>query len=106
MRVVGECRSISDVMKLVSARRYELRIASRALDDIAGVADGYVSKLECGMKRPGDMSLPSILGALGLKLLVVADDNALPARTRSAIGTSHYVPPADRADAPAADLAA
>ncbi len=104
MRVVGECTSLSELMKLVAARRYELRIASLALDQIAGVADGYVSKLECGMKRPGDMSLPSILGALGLRLALIADDDALPARTRSAIGTSHYVPPPPRPDQ--ADLAA
>ncbi|MBG0795892.1 hypothetical protein IYY11_21270 [Methylocystis sp. H62] len=104
MRVVGECTSLSELMKLVAARRYELRIASLALDQAVGVADGYVSKLECGMKRPGEMSLPSILGALGLKLQVIADDDALPASVRALVGTSHYVPPSHRPDE--ADLAA
>lgn len=96
MHVVGECSSISELMKLIAARRYELRIASLALDHAVGVADGYVSKLECGVKRPGDMSLPALLVALGLKLQVVADDDALPARVGALVGTSRYPGPSER----------
>ncbi|MFO1101829.1 MAG: hypothetical protein U1E20_02870 [Methylocystis sp.] len=105
MRVFGEVRSISELMSVITRRRYELWIASLALDDIAGVADGCISKLECGTKRPGEVSPPSIMDALGIRLQVIVDDDALPARTRRAIGTSQYVQPADRLDEPA-DLAA
>ena len=39
-------------------------------------------------KRWGEMSLNAALGALGLKLLVVADDGSIPAVTRANLYTS------------------
>ena len=39
-------------------------------------------------KRWGEMSIGAALGALGLKLLVVADDGSLPAVTRANLYSS------------------
>jgi len=57
------------------------------LAELAGLPDRYVSKLEAGMKTPGRLSLPLLLQSLGLKLVIVADDSALPAVVRPHVGT-------------------
>jgi hypothetical protein len=44
-----------------------------SVDQVAGLADRHTSKLICGIKRYGPMSLTATLGALGLALVVVED---------------------------------
>ena len=48
-----------------------------ALDGVAGLPAGYSSKVLAGRKRAGRTSLGALLSALGLKLLVVEDPEAL-----------------------------
>ena len=38
--------------------------------DLAGLQDGYTGKLECGLKRMGDMSFENMLGALKMTLML------------------------------------
>ncbi len=59
--------------RALADRRKELGLSQLATDAIAGFHDGYTGKLECGLKHLGSMSLPSILGALGLKLALIRD---------------------------------
>jgi len=68
---------VSDYPGLIRAivrRRQALGLRQLAMDERTGLPDGYQGKLECGMKHLGPMSLPLVLGALGLRLLVVPED--------------------------------
>lgn len=82
MRLIGLPNSPEEIVECLAARRYELGITQRAIDQIAGLADGHTSKIECGTKRLGDISLPALLATLGLRIAIVAEDERLPERTR------------------------
>jgi hypothetical protein len=77
-------RLISDYGGLLEAfreRAKELQISREGIDDIAGWADGYASKLLAGAaakkrKIIGPLSLELMLGTLGLKLILVEDPEA------------------------------
>lgn len=61
----------ADYASLVAAfiaRRHELGLSQVEVDEIAGMSGGYCAKIEAGMKRFGPVSLPCMLGALGLEL--------------------------------------
>ena len=57
----------------------ELGTTFESVDHVAGLPTRYVSKLlsPSGMKSPGLTSLGPLLGALGLRLLVVVDEEAM-----------------------------
>ncbi|MEK4035840.1 hypothetical protein WOC76_04235 [Methylocystis sp. IM3] len=78
MNIVAIVESPSEIAGACDLRRRELNITNLALDDAAGLQSGYSSTLFCGKKRMGDMSMPSMLGALGMKLIAVADDAWVP----------------------------
>jgi hypothetical protein len=108
MNVLGYATSPAEIVALLEQRRYRLEISQRDLDGIAGLADGHVSKIACGTKVIGHVSLPNLLAALGLKLAIIADDASLPGQTRALMGSSKGKPRslvrvAD--DAPAPSLA-
>ncbi len=88
MTVIGHAYSPNEIAKLIARRRYQLGISSRHMDQIVGLADGHTSKIECGSKKLGDISLPALLATLGLRLTVVADDESLPLQTQYARGSS------------------
>ena len=50
-------------------------VSHELLDDLSGVQSGYTSKLLSPqpLKRLGAMSLPALLGALGVALVMVED---------------------------------
>lgn len=62
------------------ARRIRMGLSQLEVDQIAGLASGYVAKLEASLTNPGAKnarslgreSLPLVLGALGLSLTVNA----------------------------------
>jgi hypothetical protein len=87
MQLVDLIETPSELRLAIDARRRELGISMRALDDVAGLADGHASKLlgPSGVKNFGGMSLSSVLSALGLRLVLVSDDAAIPAVTRRAM---------------------
>ncbi len=78
MKVIGYAANLSELATLLAERRYALGITGLDLDAAAGLADGHVSKLECGIKRLGHVTLPTLLASLGLKLAVVESDEPLP----------------------------
>lgn len=69
--IVGVAVDYPGLRGLIAARRRELGLRQLEVDDLAGVQSGYTGKLECGLRHFGDMSLGSILGALGLSLVAV-----------------------------------
>ncbi|WP_036286897.1 hypothetical protein [Methylosinus sp. PW1] len=82
MRIVGYASTPREIVALIEQRRYALGLRSLEVDDLAGVQPSYLSKAACGSKNLGDMSMPAILGALGLRIAIVEDDAGLPAATR------------------------
>lgn len=62
----------AELLSALVARRHDIALPQRAVDDISGLPDGYVAKLECGSKRLGMMSLECLLGALGVELVLIA----------------------------------
>ncbi len=77
-KLVGSATTPIEIAKLLQRRRYELGISGEALGNIAGLADRHLSKIECGSKGLGSMSLSTLLSALGCQLILVADDEKLP----------------------------
>ena len=52
-------------------RRQGLKLSQLVVDDLAGLQSGYCGKIEYHDKRLGAMSMPCLLQALGLELVVV-----------------------------------
>jgi len=89
MQIVASVATYPELRDALRERRLELGLTQLALDHCAGLQDGWSSKAEMSDgKRWGEMSLNAALGALGLKLLVVADDGSLPAVTRANLYSS------------------
>jgi len=90
LRMVGLPQSLGlvseydDLRAIARARMAELQISFETLDAVSGVCAGYSAKIlgPNACKRFGPVSLPAILGALGLKLLVIEDLDQLD-RVRS-----------------------
>jgi hypothetical protein len=74
-RVLGEFTTIAELQSLLRARAEQLQISREQLDDLAGLAKGYASKLlaPSPVKKIGLVTMPALLGALGLKLVLVDD---------------------------------
>ena len=68
---IGTTTTLEGLRDLLVARRRELGMPQLLVDDISGLPSGYVAKLEAQMKGLGKLSLPCLLGALGLELAVV-----------------------------------
>jgi hypothetical protein len=90
VHIIASVSTYPELRDALRERRLELGLTQLALDHCAGLQDGWASKaeMENGNKRWGNMSIEAALGALGLKLLVVADDGSIPAVTRANLYTS------------------
>ena len=73
-------KTYSELVTHLVRRRHDLGMSQIDMDARTGLADGYVAKIECGTKRLGPTSLPCILGALGVSILIVPDSQ-LPSWT-------------------------
>ena len=81
-KIVGYASTPFEIAQVLAKRRYQLGLTGRCLDQVAGLADGHTTKLESAVKTLGQISLPTLLAALGCRLALVADDAAIPDRTR------------------------
>jgi hypothetical protein len=59
------------LLRELDRRRRELGMRMADVDAKSGVQDGYAAKLFVGIRRFGEMSLPSVLGALDVDLVVL-----------------------------------
>ena len=68
----------------------ELRITNETIDAVAGLPNGYASKLLCEppMQRMGALSLGLILGAMGYSIQLIEDAEAL-ARVKGRLKPRH-----------------
>jgi hypothetical protein len=73
---LGVVRDYDDLLEIARNRMAQLQITFETLDSVSGCQPGYCAKLLGPMpsKRLGAMSLPAVLGALGMKLIAVVDD--------------------------------
>jgi hypothetical protein len=80
--VLAVVRSYDELRTALRARVDQLGISLETLDDLCGFWPAYSSHLlgpqtQGNMRALGKMSLGAALGALGLKLIVAHDENAL-----------------------------
>ncbi|MCA1414472.1 hypothetical protein I6F30_25450 [Bradyrhizobium sp. NBAIM20] len=70
--------SMPELIAALRDRRDELNISHETIDSISGMQSGYTSKLLAPkpIKNLGPVSFSSLLGALGLAVLVVEDPQA------------------------------
>ena len=73
LAIVDDYRSLTAAL---ANRRRELGLTGEQVDQIAGLPDRYTTKIENGLRGLGAISLPCLFGALRIKMLVIADDDA------------------------------
>jgi hypothetical protein len=71
MDILARVQSYSELRSALDIRKHELGLSNLEVDDIAGLNSGCFSKLTCGMKNFGPMSLDAVLGALGVEIVLV-----------------------------------
>jgi transcriptional regulator with XRE-family HTH domain len=97
---------ITDIRSLraaLAARRRKLGLTQLDLDALAFLTDSHTSRLECGTKNYGDVSLAATLAALGAVLVLVPVEDEQAATTRVAPYRVHPFnshPCADRGPSP------
>jgi hypothetical protein len=76
---IAEVRSWNDLHAALRARAESLNVSRLVLDELSGLQSGYASKLLAPgpIRHFGRVSLGAMLGALGLKLVVQEDKEAL-----------------------------
>jgi hypothetical protein len=74
-RMLGTFTTLKELQVLARARAEELALSRDTINEIAGLADGHAHKLLSPRpaKKIGERSLPLLLGALALKLVVMDD---------------------------------
>lgn len=75
----AEAHDYLDLHAAARARAEQLNVSRETIDDVAGLTNGYASKLLAlpPIKKFGPISLGPTMRALGLKMIVVDDPEAL-----------------------------
>lgn len=73
-RIIGIAHEYRDLIELIRHRIDELGISLELANEIAGLPAGYLNTLLCGRKKLGVLSLGCVLSALGLAIVITADD--------------------------------
>jgi hypothetical protein len=73
LAVVSDYRGLIEALR---ARAEELEVSRRTLDEIGGLSDGQAAAILANFAGMGPVSLGLILGALGLQLAVIEDQEA------------------------------
>ena len=82
---LAEVRTYDDLLIALRARANRLELAGETIDNLSGLPERYSAKILSAfshkrgkqVRRIGMLSLGPILGALGLKLIVAEDPEAL-----------------------------
>ena len=91
-RVIADVSSYEQMLAALRLRVTELQIKGEAFDEFAGLPQGYLSKLIGAkpIRRLGMTSFAPVLAGLGLRLLIIEDQeaterlkNRLPPRNQS-----------------------
>lgn len=94
MTVAVRIRDYRQLTQALAARRRELGLRQLEADEKSGLMSGYFGKIECGVRKLGDLSLPMVLAALDCDLLL-APRQSTPAAERRAgsAGLVHHAQP-------------
>jgi hypothetical protein len=65
-----------ELVNLVRRRQEELGVSCLTIDEVAGLAAGHFSKLTCGSKKFGLLSIFLVLEAMGLRVRIEEDPEA------------------------------
>ena len=76
--VLAEARGYVDIVMALRAQAERLGVPQLEIDAEAGVADGLSGHCLIGRKKLGPQSMGLIIQALGVKLLIVEDETAVP----------------------------
>jgi hypothetical protein len=65
-------RDYSQLRAAIAARRRQLGLLQLEADEKSGLQPGYFGKIECGLRKLGDLSLPMVLASLDVDLYLAA----------------------------------
>jgi hypothetical protein len=82
MPVAIRCRTYQQLTQAIAARRRQLGLRQLEADDLCGLQPGYLGKVEVGIRKLGDLSLPMICAGLDVDILVVPRREATPVEQR------------------------
>jgi hypothetical protein len=76
-------RDYSQLREAIAIRRQQLGLRQLDADEKSGLQSGYFGKIECGLRKLGNLSLPMVLAALDLDLYVAPRSAVAPASEQS-----------------------
>jgi hypothetical protein len=82
MPIAIRIRSYEQLTSALAARRRQLGLRQLELDEKSGLMSGYSGKIEVGIRKLGNISLPNLLAALDCDLLLVPRREATPVEQR------------------------
>jgi hypothetical protein len=98
MTVAIRIRDYSQLTQALAARRRQLGLRQLDLDEKAGLQSGYAGKVEAGIRKLGDLSLPMILAGLDCDLYLAPRSSTTPVEQRQ--GSAGNVQHLDRSTQP------
>jgi hypothetical protein len=90
--VATRCRTYQELTLAFAARRRQLGLRQLDADEKAGLQSSYVGKLEIGTRKLGSLSLPMLLAAYDLDILLVPRADAAPVERTGSAGLVHHLP--------------
>ena len=75
-KVIGEAVDHDGLVALLRQRKDALDLSDLVLDDLSGLTPGHSAKILTCVKRIGGLSLAPLLGALGLRMVLIEDPDA------------------------------
>jgi hypothetical protein len=102
-----DIRSYAELVAALRSRRDQLGVCHECIDEVSGLPNGYASKVfvQPPMRRLGQVSLGLMLAALGLKLSVTEDPEALDRVRRKLWKRKRWTPDPAPADGTPEDFA-
>jgi hypothetical protein len=92
MTVAIRIRDYDQLRAAIAARRRSLGLRQLEADEKSGLMGGYFGKIECGLRKLGDVSLPMVLAALDADLLLAPRTGSEPAEPRTgSAGRVHHI---------------
>jgi hypothetical protein len=91
-------RDYSQLTQALAARRRQLGLRQLDLDEKAGLMSGYSGKIEAGIRKLGDISLPNLLAGPDADLYLAARSDVTPVEARQ--GSAGSVQHLDRSNQP------
>jgi transcriptional regulator with XRE-family HTH domain len=92
--VAIRCRTYQQLTEAIAARRRQLGLPQRDADDLCGLQPGYLGKIEKGIRKLGNVSLPMICAGLDIDILVAPRTAIAPIEPRT--GSAGHVLHLDR----------